>query len=110
MDIFQKIIDKVVPSDIVYEDDLAIAFRDIDPQAPIHVLIVPKKALRTIADVGKDDVEMLGHLFRVIQEVAAKEKITDYRLVVNNGRRAGQVVPHFHIHLLAGRRFGWPPG
>ena len=110
MDIFQKIIDKQVPSDIVYEDDLAIAFRDIDPQAPIHVLVVPKKALRTIADVREEDRELLGHLFRVIQEVAAKEKITDYRLVVNNGRRAGQVVPHLHIHMLAGRRFGWPPG
>lgn len=108
--IFQKIIDRKIPAAIVHEDDRALAFRDISPQAPTHILVIPKKPLAGISDMTVDDKELIGHLFFVAKEVAAKEKLTDFRLVANNGAGAGQSVFHLHIHILGGRAMGWPPG
>jgi len=109
--IFTKIINREIPADIVYEDDLCLAFRDINPRAPVHLLVIPKKPLATLADVGTDDQEMLGHLLVVANIVAEKEGVGDaFRLVLNNGAGAGQEVFHLHLHVLAGRSFTWPPG
>ena len=109
--IFTKIINKEIPADIVYEDDLCLAFRDINPQAPVHLLVIPKKPLATLADVGTEDQEMIGHLLLVANIVAEKEGVGDaFRLVLNNGAGAGQDVFHLHLHVLAGRSFTWPPG
>ena len=110
MNLFRKIIDREIPADIVYEDDRALAFRDINPQAPVHILVIPKKELAKVADMQEEDREIVGHLFLVAREIAVKEKLEDYRLVVNNGAGAGQTVFHLHVHLLGGRGFGWPPG
>lgn len=110
MTIFQKIIDREIPANIVYEDEKALAFRDIHPQAPVHILVIPKKPIPKIADMTAEDRELVGHLFLVAREIAAKEGLSDYRLVVNNGPGAGQSVFHLHVHLLGGRLFGWPPG
>ena len=108
--IFQDIIDKKIPANIVYEDDLAIAFNDISPQAPIHILVIPKKSIPKLADSNSDDKDLLGHLLLVIKKITAEQKIKDYRVVINNGSEAGQTVFHIHLHILAGRVFGWPPG
>ena len=108
--IFQDIIDKKIPANIVYEDDLAIAFNDISPQAPIHILVIPKKSIPKLADSNSDDRDLLGHLLLVIKKITAEQKIKDYRVVINNGSEAGQTVFHIHLHILAGRVFGWPPG
>jgi histidine triad (HIT) family protein len=109
--IFTKIINKEIPADIVYEDDLCLAFRDINPQAPVHLLVIPKKPLATLADAGTEDQEMIGHLLFVANIVAEKEGVGDaFRLVLNNGAGAGQDVFHLHLHVLAGRSFTWPPG
>ena len=110
--IFDKIIRKEIPADIVYEDDDVLAFRDIHPQAPVHVLVIPKRRLATIADATEDDISYIGTLFVRAAEVARRLGVADdgYRIVVNHGRNAGQEVMHVHIHLLAGRGFGWPPG
>jgi histidine triad (HIT) family protein len=109
--VFQKIIDKQVPAKIVYEDDLCLAFHDIGPKAPVHVLIIPKKVIRTHADVTDEDARALGHIHVVAAKLAKQLGLTDgYRLVVNCDERAGQTVPHLHLHLLGGRDFGWPPG
>jgi histidine triad (HIT) family protein len=109
--IFTKIINKEIPADIVYEDDLCLAFRDINQQAPVHILIIPKKAMPRLNDAGVADQGLLGHLMLVANEVAAKEGVADaFRLVLNNGAGAGQEIFHLHFHLLAGRSFTWPPG
>lgn len=109
--IFMKIINKQIPADIVYEDDQSLAFRDINPQAPVHILIIPKKPLPMLNDAGIADQELLGHLMLVASKVAAKENVADaFRLVLNNGAGAGQEIFHMHFHLLAGRSFNWPPG
>ena len=109
--IFEKIIAREIPSAIVYEDDLVAAFRDVDPQAPTHVLIVPKKPLPRIGAATADDQQLLGHLLLKAVEVAQKIGLTDgYRLVINNGRDGGESVPHLHVHILGGRRMKWPPG
>ena len=110
MTIFKKIIDRQIQADIVYEDEKALAFRDINPQAPVHILLIPKKEIPKVDDLTKEDRELVGHLFYVAREIAAKEKLSDYRLVLNNGVGAGQAVFHLHVHLLGGRLFGWPPG
>ncbi len=110
MTIFQKIIDREIPANIVYEDEKALAFRDIHPQAPVHILVIPKKPIAKIADMAAEDRELVGHLFFVAREIAEKEGLSDYRLVVNNGPEAGQSVFHLHLHLLGGRPFRWPPG
>jgi histidine triad (HIT) family protein len=110
--LFQKIADKEIPSQIVYEDDQAVAFRDINPQAPTHVLIVPRKPIARLAEAAPEDHALLGHLLLKAAEVAAKLGLdkTGYRLVINNGREAGETVPHLHIHILGGRAMHWPPG
>lgn len=109
--IFDKIIRKEIPADIVYEDDLCLAFKDVNPQAPIHILIIPKKAIAKVADADKEDQNILGHLLLKAGEIAEELDVKDaFRLVVNNGENAGQTVFHLHIHLLAGRALTWPPG
>ncbi len=108
--LFCKIIKKEIPVNVVHEDDQCIAFRDINPQAPTHILIVPRKHFEKNADMTTHDKELVGHLHWTASELARKEKITDYRLVINNGAEAGQSVWHFHLHLLGGRPFSWPPG
>ena len=109
--LFQKIIDKQIPADIVYEDGLCLAFRDINPQAPTHVLIIPRKVIPTHADITDDDRDLLGHLHLVAVNLARQFDLAEgYRIVVNCGERGGQTVPHLHMHLLGGRDFRWPPG
>jgi histidine triad (HIT) family protein len=110
--IFSKIIRKEIPAKIVYEDDLSLAFHDINPKAPIHVLIIPKKPIASLEEVTADDQALMGHLHLVLQKVAALLGIAEsgYRLVVNCGHDGGQEVPHLHFHLLGGRSLGWPPG
>ena len=103
--------DREVPAEIVYEDDLCLAFRDIHPQAPTHVLVVPKKEIATLNDVTADDAALMGHLLLAIRRIAAQLGLgAGYRVVMNCGADAGQEVPHLHFHVLGGRRFGWPPG
>lgn len=110
--IFEKIIDREIPADIVYEDELCICFRDIAPQAPVHLLIVPKKRIVRIAEADPEDQSLLGYLMLTAQKVAQQEgfKETGFRTVINNGKDGGEEVPHLHIHLLAGRQMQWPPG
>ena len=110
--LFEKITSREIPATIVYEDDQVIAFRDIKPQAPIHVLVVPKKPIPRIADAGIEDLPVLGHLLFKAAEVARQLGLTrtGFRLVFNNGPDAGEAVPHLHCHVLGGRRMGWPPG
>lgn len=109
--IFTKIINKEIPADIVYEDDLCLAFRDINPRAPVHILIIPKKNLAQLNDAGIEDQRLMGHLMLVAKMVAEQEGVADaFRLVMNNGAGAGQEIFHLHFHLLAGRSFTWPPG
>jgi histidine triad (HIT) family protein len=110
--LFEKIIAREIPATIVYEDDLVLAFRDIKPQAPTHVLIIPKKPIPRLAEAAPDDHKILGHLLLKAAEVADKLGLKQggYRLVVNNGPDAGEAVPHLHVHILGGRRMAWPPG
>lgn len=109
--IFQKIIDRELPADIIYEDEQSLVFRDINPVAPTHLLIIPKKQIEKISDANDEDQELLGHLFLVAGKVAKQLEIDDaFRLVVNNGAGAQQTVFHLHIHLIAEREFSWPPG
>jgi histidine triad (HIT) family protein len=110
--IFEKIITREIPADVVYEDDLVVAFRDVNPKAPVHILIVPRKNIPRLADAGPDDHKVLGHLLLKAAEVADKAglKKTGYRLVINNGPNAGESVPHLHCHILGGRQLAWPPG
>ncbi len=109
--LFEKILAREIPADIVYEDDLVAAFRDINPKAPVHVLIVPKKAIPRIAEASTDDQRLLGNLLLKAAEVAAKLGLKNgYRLVINNGPDGGESVPHLHCHILGGRPLGWPPG
>jgi histidine triad (HIT) family protein len=109
--LFQKIIDRKIPATIIYEDDRCLAFRDINPQAPVHVLIIPRKVIPTHADIKPEDRELLGHLHVVAAQLAEQLGITDgYRIIINCKERAGQTVPHLHLHLLGGRDFRWPPG
>lgn len=109
--IFGKVISREIPADIVYEDERCLAFRDINPQAPTHVLLIPKKELARLADATSDDEALLGHMMVVAGKIARDLGCEDaFRLVVNNGADAGQSVFHLHLHILAGRRFDWPPG
>lgn len=112
MTLFEKIIARQIPSDIVYEDDFVVAFRDIAPKAPTHVLIVPKKPIPNIAAAKPEDEKALGHLLLKAAEIAAKLGLAQsgYRLVINNGPDAGESVPHLHCHILGGRALAWPPG
>jgi histidine triad (HIT) family protein len=110
--LFSKIIAREIPADIVYETDTVLAFRDIAPQAPTHVLIIPKKPIATINDLTEDDVFVMGELFLAAKEVASLEGLSEqgYRVTMNCGEAAGQSVFHVHLHLLGGRTFSWPPG
>ena len=112
MTLFEKLIARQIPANVVYEDDQVFAFRDIKPQAPVHVLIIPKKPIVRVGEAGPEDQPLLGHLFLKAAEVARKLGLdkTGYRLVVNNGPDAGEAVPHLHVHILGGRQMGWPPG
>jgi histidine triad (HIT) family protein len=109
--IFKRILDKEIPADVVYEDDRCLAFRDVNPQAPTHVLIIPKVEIVSLADVADSDAPLLGYLLVVASKVAAKLGLSQgYRAVVNCGRDGGQTVDHLHVHLLGGRPMKWPPG
>jgi histidine triad (HIT) family protein len=109
--IFTKIIDREIPADVVYEDDLCLAFRDIKPQAPTHVLLIPKKAIPTLNDLTPDDQPLAGHLLSVIPQLASQLGLENgYRVVINCGPDGGQEVDHVHLHLLGGRQMTWPPG
>jgi histidine triad (HIT) family protein len=109
--IFSKIIRKEIPADIVYEDDLTIAFRDIAPQAPVHILVIPKKPLPQLAAAESEDHALLGHLLLTAKRVAQEVGLDNgYRLVINNGADGGQTVDHLHLHILGGRPMKWPPG
>jgi len=109
--LFKKIIDREIPAEIIYEDDNCLVFKDINPVAPIHVLIIPKIQIEKVSDAIKSDQDVLGHLMLVAGEVARDLGVEDaFRLVVNNGSGAQQTVFHLHIHLIAGREFTWPPG
>ncbi len=108
--LFCKIIAGEIPSKKVFEDDSAFAFEDVNPGAPTHVLIVPRKHIATVAEMDSDDETLLGHLFSVANKVAAESGIEDYRLVINNGEGVGQSVFHIHLHVLGGRAMSWPPG
>ena len=109
--IFTKIIKREIPADIVYEDDLCLAFRDVNPQAPTHVLLIPKKEIPRLVDAKPEDEALLGHLLLTANKIAQQLGVGDaFRLAVNNGADAGQSVFHLHLHLLAGRAFKWPPG
>jgi len=112
MTIFQKIIRREIPAKIIFEDDDAIAFHDINPQAPVHVLIVPKKSIPRLDDATEADRVLLGKLLQVAAELAAKLGIakSGYRVVINSGPDAGESVPHLHVHLLGKRALAWPPG
>jgi len=110
--IFKKIIDREIPADIVYEDDRCLAFRDISPQAPTHVLLIPKKEIPSLEHLDQQDAELLGHLWLVIRNLARELGVAEsgYRVVVNCGSDGGQEVDHLHFHLLGGRALRWPPG
>ena len=110
--LFCKILAGEIPADIVYESDSAIAFRDINPKAPTHVLIIPRKHIATINDIDPDDQQIVGSLFSAAREIAEKEGHADagYRVAMNCNELAGQTVFHIHLHLLGGRSFSWPPG
>lgn len=109
--IFSKIIRKEIPADIIYEDNLAIAFRDVNPQAPVHILVIPKQAIAQLSDAESKDHALMGHLLLTAKRVAEQEGLTNgYRLVINTGPDGGQTVYHLHLHILGGRQMQWPPG
>jgi len=109
--IFSKIIRREIPADIVYEDDLALAFRDISPQAPTHILIIPKKLIPRLSEATSDDHALMGHLLLTVKRVAEQVGLDNgYRVAINNGADGGQTVDHLHLHLLGGRPMVWPPG
>lgn len=114
MTLFEKIIARDIPADIIYEDELCLAFHDVHPQAPTHILIIPKKCIARIGEASNEDQALLGHLLLTAGKIADELKIKNteqgFRLVINHGKNGGESVPHLHIHLLAGRPLSWPPG
>ncbi|XP_067888567.1 histidine triad nucleotide-binding protein 2, mitochondrial isoform X1 [Heterodontus francisci] len=109
--LFSKIIDKSLAADIIYEDEQCISFRDVNPQGPVHFLVIPKIPIPRISDTTDDDKELLGHLLIVAKNLAKKERLTDgYRVVINDGKNGAQSVYHLHIHVIGGRQMSWPPG
>ena len=111
MTIFQKIIDKEIPADIVFEDDCCLAFHDVAPQAPTHVLVIPKKPIQSVDDISDADTQLVGHIWNVIRNLASELSLSGgYRVVVNCGEDGGQSVDHLHFHILGGRSMNWPPG
>jgi len=108
--LFERIIAREIPAQIVYEDDRCVGFRDVNPQAPTHVLVVPRKPLSGVGAAGEEDREVLGHLLLVAAEIARREGLAHgYRLIINNGPHAGQTVDHLHVHVIGGKPMGWPP-
>ena len=111
MTIFKKIIDKEIPADIIYEDDLCLAFRDVDPKAPTHFLMIPKKEILNVANLSDDDQQLAGHMLLKIRDLAQELGLEGgFRVVANCGRDGGQSVDHLHFHVLGGRQLNWPPG
>jgi histidine triad (HIT) family protein len=109
--IFSKIIRREIPADIVYEDDLAIAFKDVNPQAPVHILVIPKQPIAQLGDAQSQDHALMGHLLLTVTRVAQQAGLTNgYRVVINTGSDGGQTVNHLHLHILGGRQMMWPPG
>ncbi|MCA9105061.1 MAG: histidine triad nucleotide-binding protein [Planctomycetales bacterium] len=109
--IFKRIIDGEIPAKIIYDDELCLAFHDVNPQAPVHVLVIPKREIRSIATATDDDVALLGHLLKVVRVVAGQLGLEQgYRVVTNIGADGGQSVDHLHLHVLGGRPLQWPPG
>jgi len=109
--IFERIIDKEIPADIVYEDDRCLAFHDVAPKAPVHVLVIPKRVISSLDGFKEDDKELAGHLLLVAKQVAAELGLSGgYRVVINCGADGGQTVDHLHLHVMGGRGMGWPPG
>lgn len=109
--IFGKIIRREIPADIVYEDDLALAFKDVNPQAPVHILVIPKQPIAKLADAEAQDHKLMGHLLLTAKRVAEQAGLTNgYRVVINTGPDGGQTVYHLHLHILGGRPLAWPPG
>ncbi|MCH5285148.1 MAG: histidine triad nucleotide-binding protein [Akkermansiaceae bacterium] len=110
--LFQKIADREIPADLVYEDDLCVAFRDISPVAPVHVLLVPRKPLACLSDATPEDAPLMAHLLLKVGDIARAEGLAEggYRAVINTGEHGGQTVPHLHIHIIGGRSLQWPPG
>ncbi|MEB3147355.1 MAG: histidine triad nucleotide-binding protein [Cylindrospermopsis raciborskii 1523720] len=109
--IFSKIIRKEIPAEIVYEDDLTLAFKDINPQAPVHILVIPKKPIPTLADAESHDHALMGHLLLTVKRVAERAGLNNgYRVVINSGEDGGQTVNHLHLHIFGGRQMNWPPG
>jgi histidine triad (HIT) family protein len=109
--IFQKIIDGEIPANIVHEDDLCLAFHDVSPQAPVHVLLIPRKPIVSLDQLTAEDAQLSGHLLNMIPQIAAKLGLTEgYRTIINTGRDGGQTVFHLHIHIMGGRPLNWPPG
>jgi histidine triad (HIT) family protein len=109
--LFEKILAGEIPAEILHKDDRCFAIRDINPQAPTHILVIPRKPLTRVGEAGESDRELLGHLLLTAAEIARSEKLEDgYRIVINNGPHGGESVPHLHVHLLGGRQLGWPPG
>jgi histidine triad (HIT) family protein len=111
MTIFEKIVARQIPADVIWEDDEAIAFHDVNPQAPVHVLIVPKRVIPRLSDATESDGALLGKLLLAARDIAKKLKLSGgYRVVINNGPDAGESVPHLHVHVLGDRALAWPPG
>jgi histidine triad (HIT) family protein len=109
--IFQRIIDKEIPAKILYEDDRCLAFHDVAPQAPTHVLLIPKRPIASVSTLADEDAELIGHMWTVIRDLAKQLQLAGgYRVVANCGRDGGQSVDHLHFHLLGGRQLMWPPG
>ena len=109
--LFEKIINREIPADIVYEDEISLAFKDINPQAPIHILIIPKKPIQKLSDANIEDQALLGHLMLVAGKIAEQLNLDNtFRIIINNGAGAGQSVFHLHLHLISGRPLSWPPG
>ena len=109
--IFKRIIDRDIPADIVYEDDRCLAFRDINPQAPVHFLVIPKEEIASLADADEEDTVLLGHLLSTARLLAEQMRLANgYRVVINCGPDGGQSVDHLHLHVLGGRNLKWPPG
>jgi histidine triad (HIT) family protein len=112
MTLFEKIVAREIPAKVVFEDDQILAFHDVNPQAPVHVLVIPKRVIPRIAEADESDDALLGRLLLTAKKIAADLGIseTGFRLVINNGRNGGETVPHLHLHLLGGRPMHWPPG
>ncbi|MEX1118222.1 MAG: histidine triad nucleotide-binding protein [Terrimicrobiaceae bacterium] len=112
MTLFQRIAAREIPAEFVHEDDVCFAIRDIHPQAPVHLLVIPKKPLPRLAEATEEDLAVLGHLLLIVKTLAGETGVaaSGFRTVINSGVDGGETVPHLHVHLLAGRPLGWPPG